>query len=966
MLKSFRGISFGIILNIKRETSYLIKKNSMKHSILKSVILIHIIFSGYLLNAQSGIVSGTLRDDAGDALPGVSILVKGTTRGTMTLADGTYSIECSVGDVLIFSYIGMDNQEVKVHSGMFKTIYEKPITEKKELRLTSVTPIRNNSYSMLLNNKTIQTEKFTNMSSTPYSWSYKKNSFNNYFQITNYKNIKEKDSLIEFEKSPEPLAFGIDFNTFFSVKSVMNLPALQKKYAQGRPSGGENMWFGPEQNEIFAWGPKIENLAFDGSDYAYDHNGRLVKKSVYFNNPANLYDPYKVFEKGFLFKNSLKVKFEKDNDRMNILFSDYRETGVLPNLKSRSNMIKLDFENKLNLSRLLGGFSYYRSKGNFVNADAMWTKTMGSILLTPPTFDNDQGYLFTDNTQRSSAVDNNNNPYFLLNENHADSKNLISQAYLHYNLYQDDWDIISEINVLKSKNQELVFIPGNTLGFEKTFERNSEINSTDLNIKLSVINNRLYFFNFSFGGIFNNQTLNKFENLTDNEDSEIRRNRQTLNLNEGFEILPLDNTGLIINVRNNSYLTENHQKWFLPRISFSVNISDLTYAYNFPYLNITGAYHKTIAEYPLYLQDKSYESVLFDVSNFYAFRESNHLFYNKDLKLESRESFDVGIDFIENQLFSFLRMRIESIYNYTKTENSIFPVIKNNGFELQNVASIAKHSLEANIFITTRVYYNFIWEANFLFSKYRSKVLEIYGNETIIPIAGFTSVSKNLIEGEPVGVLIGSVYERNTEGQMIIGTDGYPIVSSEKQIIGDPNPDYYMALENRFKYYGFSFSFLVDHQKGGDIWNGTGNVLDYHGLSEKSAEERTVSDHIYPGVDENGNVNTILVDFANPENGVENNYKVRYGYEGVAEDAIEDASWFRIKEINFSYELNRRKLKFFNNIIISAYMNNVFVFSKYSGSSPISRFNNYIQGYGLDLFNFPDFREFGLRLNVRL
>ncbi|WP_229244179.1 TonB-dependent receptor [Emticicia sp. CRIBPO] len=60
-------------------------------------------------------VSGTVTDVAGEKLPGVSISVKGTTRGTSTDADGKYKI--TVPDeksVLVFSFVGFTSQEIVV------------------------------------------------------------------------------------------------------------------------------------------------------------------------------------------------------------------------------------------------------------------------------------------------------------------------------------------------------------------------------------------------------------------------------------------------------------------------------------------------------------------------------------------------------------------------------------------------------------------------------------------------------------------------------------------------------------------------------------------------------------------------------------------------------------------------------------------------------------------------------------
>ncbi|MCL6462068.1 MAG: SusC/RagA family TonB-linked outer membrane protein, partial [Flavobacterium micromati] len=62
--------------------------------------------------AQERAVSGTVSDNAGMPLPGVSVLLKGTKSGTQTDFDGKFSIKATSSQVLIFSYIGMKTQEV--------------------------------------------------------------------------------------------------------------------------------------------------------------------------------------------------------------------------------------------------------------------------------------------------------------------------------------------------------------------------------------------------------------------------------------------------------------------------------------------------------------------------------------------------------------------------------------------------------------------------------------------------------------------------------------------------------------------------------------------------------------------------------------------------------------------------------------------------------------------------------------
>jgi TonB-linked SusC/RagA family outer membrane protein len=62
-------------------------------------------------------VSGTVTNEAGEPLPGVTVVLKGTTQGTVTNADGNYSLNNIPEDaILVFSFVGMRTQEIEVGS----------------------------------------------------------------------------------------------------------------------------------------------------------------------------------------------------------------------------------------------------------------------------------------------------------------------------------------------------------------------------------------------------------------------------------------------------------------------------------------------------------------------------------------------------------------------------------------------------------------------------------------------------------------------------------------------------------------------------------------------------------------------------------------------------------------------------------------------------------------------------------
>ncbi len=66
--------------------------------------------------AQDKEITGKITDEDNNSLPGVSILVKGTTQGTVSDLNGAYSLKASENATLIFSFIGYKTQEVEVGS----------------------------------------------------------------------------------------------------------------------------------------------------------------------------------------------------------------------------------------------------------------------------------------------------------------------------------------------------------------------------------------------------------------------------------------------------------------------------------------------------------------------------------------------------------------------------------------------------------------------------------------------------------------------------------------------------------------------------------------------------------------------------------------------------------------------------------------------------------------------------------
>ena len=88
-------------INSMTEFNSKIKQNSR---ILKIFLFsICALFACAINSHAQSLVKGTVTDGTGEPLPGVSIVVKGTTNGTVTDMDGKYSIQAAAKDILSFS-----------------------------------------------------------------------------------------------------------------------------------------------------------------------------------------------------------------------------------------------------------------------------------------------------------------------------------------------------------------------------------------------------------------------------------------------------------------------------------------------------------------------------------------------------------------------------------------------------------------------------------------------------------------------------------------------------------------------------------------------------------------------------------------------------------------------------------------------------------------------------------------------
>jgi len=101
---------------------------------MKHVLGIFLFLLTLTSQAQNLTVSGSVTGAAdGAPIPGVSVVVKGTTIGTITTIDGDYSLQAAQGDVLVFSFIGMKAQEHTITSSILNVVLEEDATDLDEV-----------------------------------------------------------------------------------------------------------------------------------------------------------------------------------------------------------------------------------------------------------------------------------------------------------------------------------------------------------------------------------------------------------------------------------------------------------------------------------------------------------------------------------------------------------------------------------------------------------------------------------------------------------------------------------------------------------------------------------------------------------------------------------------------------------------------------------------------------------------
>lgn len=928
------------------------------------------------------IVKGTLRDEQGFPMPGVTILEKGTAHGTITDINGFYSIEVPKGAILVYSYIGYASYEKKVRESNSDFAGHKagPKDEEKVKYKSSYTPVEPN-FSFFEPDDSAEVTGRAAFSATTGTYSVSHPNFQSNTIITekiNSVNFNDGSARISHFADTYLAIPNVTFSSSISSEQANRLPKLQNKYAQGRPENGSVNWRGPETGEIFSWGPLIQDMEYDGSEYDYDKNGRLVAAGSGNGKEANPYKPLQFFIAGSQYKNTLQIDSKTEKLNYLVSFSNLKRNGIIPGSQKSHNSVLGNIDAKLsNKLQLEGKLIFENSNANLMDGSPALSLLMASVFSCPVTFDNANGlsskqaadkpeaYWLEYTGQRSYAANNVNNPYWLLNNltDKSHYQNLSATASIDIKLL-NTLNLNYEAGFQKQLAANQTVYPAEILSVDSIFNtsRNSGLVSLFNNATLKYAKS---FYRISLNTLLNyefrfteSELLRTDFRQTDNNSKELNntfsRNCHTLSLpiNINFDDILLTRLSQVLMFSEND---QNSKALYMPSAGAGIRIDRLLWFYE-PFTKIRANYGYILSEVPL-----SFTMGEYSFQNIPAEQFANSYYFYElqpDFSLLPEKTWKQGIGLDFNH-----RGKIELTFDYysNRTENGIFPILSGGQAGLNNIADLKSNGMEANLWF--RHFHNQInYSFGLVFSTEKNKVEKLHTNEEIIPLSGYSDIFTALVENQPKGVLVGTTYQRNESGKLIIGTNGYPLVDPELHVLGKTNPDFILGFTNNLRYRRFTLELLLEYRKGGHIWNGTQNTLSYLGMSATINETREITDYIYDGVNENGERNNIVVDFANPEKTLESNRWVNYGPAGVAEDAIQDASSFRIRNVSINYSARLKQ----TNFEITCFAKNPFLLSEYKGVDPESILWGSPTAYGLDLFNNPSVKSFGVEFKIKL
>src|SRR5690606_10860789 len=193
------------------------------------------------------------------------------------------------------------------------------------------------------------------------------------------------------------------------------------------------------------------------------------------------------------------------------------------------------------------------------------------------------------------------------------------------------------------------------------------------------------------------------------------------------------------------------------------------------------------------------------------------VFNNPDLKPEFTKEIELGTQ------LSFFKRRAELDFTWYKRNSTnqiatiAMPLSSGYEYRVDNFGGSENTGIEIDFLVRPVRNQYFNWDVRGIFTRNRNTVTELTSGVDRIQLAGvLTGIGPYLEPGMPFGYLRGTVSARDDEGNLLIDpATGWIIEASEEAMVGNPNPDWKLGINNTLSYKGLFLSALWDMTKGG-------------------------------------------------------------------------------------------------------------------------------------------------------
>ena len=337
------------------------------------------------------------------------------------------------------------------------------------------------------------------------------------------------------------------------------------------------------------------------------------------------------------------------------------------------------------------------------------------------------------------------------------------------------------------------------------------------------------------------------------------------------------------------------------------------------------------------------------------------------------------------------------------------PLPSSTGYAVQasNAGIIRNEGIEASLNFHPVRSANFDWDLGFQYAHNKNKVLDLQGADAVdLPTGGFfTGTLVSAVKGYPIGVFrsydfvrcryntpnsvdlgsgtptdINALCNQNKQpnGALYIGPDGFPVEDPTQRVIGDPNPNWTGSFRTGVRYKKLNVSGLVDVRRGGVIWNGTRGALDNFGTAGETAARASCTYDADGNLGCTGNEKTFGKDFFKgpafgPGQGTavpigENWYTgLGSGFGNEASQFLEDGSYVKLREVSLAYTFDTPwvRRQGLGSIELRIAARNLATWTAYTGVDPETNLGGAeVAAQGIDYFNNPQTRSLVFTLGI--